>query len=128
MIINAYSLKNYSHRNLPSKGNAAWWLGLQKCLPLLLVFAFLIGRFSFAFHQSFLNKKRANRFALINEVQLRLNNVSFIEMVQQQTIAETLTAEKANKSQYKTMASARAHALLNVFYKGSYIEPPQWLT
>ena len=126
MIIKAYSLKNYSHRNLPSKGNAAWWLGLQKCLPLLLVFAFLIGRFSFAFHQSFLNKKRANRFALINEVQVRLQNVSYIEMVQQQTVAQTLVADKSNNTKHQLISTARKHALLNVFYKGSYIEPPQW--
>lgn len=97
-------------------------------LPLLLAILFLVSRMGFSFSPSFTNKKRPNRFALHSEVQLRLNNVSFIEMVQQQTIAETLTAEKANKSQYKTMASARTHALLNVFYKGSYIEPPQWLT
>jgi len=97
-------------------------------LPLLLAILFLVSRMGFSFSPSFTNKKRPNRFALHNEVQLRLNNISYIEMVQQQTIAKTLTAEKANKSQYKTMASARTHALLNVFYKGSYIEPPQWLT
>ncbi|HMR47564.1 MAG TPA: hypothetical protein PKC85_12280 [Bacteroidia bacterium] len=97
-------------------------------LPLLLAILFLVSRMGFSFSPSFTNKKRPNRFALHNEVQLRLSNISYIEMVQQQTIAETLTAEKANKSQYKIMASARTHALLNVFYKGSYIEPPQWLT
>ena len=95
-------------------------------LPLLLAILFLVSRMGFSFSPSFINKKRPNRFALHSEVQLRLNSISYIEMVQQQTIAETLTAEKANKSQYKTMASARTHALLNVFYKGSYIEPPQW--
>ena len=97
-------------------------------LPLLLAILFLISRIGFSFTPSFANKKRPNRFALIHEVQLRLSNTSFVEMVQQQTITQTLTAEKANKAQYKTMASARQHALLNVFYKGSYIEPPQWHT
>jgi len=95
-------------------------------LPLLLAILFLVSRMGFSFSPSFTNKKRPNRFALHNEVQLRLGNFSFVEMVQQQTISQSFSTAKPGKTLFLIIYTARNHALLNVFYKGSYIEPPQW--
>ncbi|HOZ83424.1 MAG TPA: hypothetical protein PLU85_09760 [Bacteroidia bacterium] len=125
MNIHASQNTPYYSRSPRAIGSVAAYIKLLLNVPLLFAVVFLVSRMAFSFTQNFHNKKRPNRFALINEVQARLQTVSFIEMVQQQTKGKNLLATKSIKTHRQQNTAVKKYLLQSAFYNGGYIDPPK---